>query len=74
MTDIKSYRSSFGGGWVVPVSRRAKEFLSRRYGAAYRLEVVGDQFGYIIEPHDAADLSEAVQAEGLTVKNRSGRA
>lgn len=70
MADAKFYRSTFGGGWLIPATRRGKQAFSRYFGES-AADLYGLGRGYIIEPHDVQGLADFARQEGLHVKDRS---
>lgn len=64
---IKAIKSTFGGGWVVPLNDYGRLVLSEYYGEppVDLPAVVGVPKGYIVEPQDAGELAEYLRSEGV---------
>ncbi|QTH19684.1 hypothetical protein HRJ34_15025 [Rhizorhabdus wittichii] len=63
--DLKFIPSTFGGGWLIPVSSEAREAFTNQFGEeAAPLAPLGDEEGWIIEPRDMRDLMNDIRADG----------
>lgn len=62
-------KSSFGGGWIVPLTPRGSEVLAEYFDAEPAPipwhNNDGPALGYIVEPQDAADVAAYLQSENL---------
>lgn len=63
---VRAIKSTFGGGWVVPLNDDGRRVLAEYYGEpATELAPLGGQLGYIVEPQDAGDLAEYLKSENI---------
>jgi hypothetical protein len=65
---VKAIKSSFGGGWVVPLNDDGRRVLTEYYGPENpisELPPLGNELGWIVEPQDAEDLAEYLRGEGI---------
>lgn len=59
-------RSTFGGGWAWPLNDAGESALHEFFDEdPAPLAPLGGHVGYIIEPHEAADLAEHLRASGV---------
>lgn len=66
MPDLKFIRSSFGGGWLVPLSDEARETYANAFDEApAALAPIGGQEGWIVEPHALRDILADIRADGF---------
>ncbi len=66
--DVEFFGSSFGGGWAFALTDEGAEAMGQFTGdAAYPIAPHGGRNGWIVEPQDAADLSESLAALGAAV-------
>jgi hypothetical protein len=62
---VKAIRSTFGGGWVIPLNEEGEDVLERFFEEpAAPLAPLGNQLGYIVEPADAGELAEYLRESG----------
>lgn len=64
----KVIKSTFGGGWIVPLNDEGERILAEYFGPENpisELAPIDGQRGWIVEPHDAADLAEYLKSENL---------
>lgn len=63
---VKAIKSSFGGGWVIPLNDDGRRVLFEYYGEPPApLQPLEWCEGYIVEPQDAGDLAEYLRGEGI---------
>lgn len=69
---VKAVKSSFGGGWVIPLNDDGRRVLAEYYGEpATEIPVLaqrgqrGFALGYIVEPQDASDLADYLYSEKI---------
>lgn len=67
-TDARLYISSFGGGWVVPVTEESKPVLASFFGGPASFQQPIGEDGWLIEPHELEFLKEHVDEAGITVR------
>lgn len=66
--DVESIGSSFGGGWLFPLTDTGAAALVAATGEEPApLAPHGGRLGYIVEPADAGDIAETLAAEGVTI-------
>jgi hypothetical protein len=66
--DINFIASSFGGGWALPLTPGAREYLERLLGEAPTpMLPVGGAAGWIIEPAELCQFREDVASGGMTI-------
>lgn len=66
MADLKFIPSSFGGGWLIPLSDEARETYSNAFDDdPAPLAPLDGQDGWIIEPQDLADVLADIRADGF---------
>lgn len=60
--------STFGGGWIIPLSDEAAEICQGIFGEEEApLAPIGGTSGWIVEPQDLADTVEALRAANCEV-------
>lgn len=60
--------STFGGGWIIPLSDEAAEICRHIFGEDEApLPPIGGTSGWIVEPQDLADAVEALRDAGCEV-------
>lgn len=65
---VEFIRSSFGGGWLVPLSDEAAETCEQVLGEpATEQPAIGGTTGYLVEPADLVDTVTALRAAGCEV-------
>lgn len=63
---VKAIKSSFGGGWVVPLNDDGRRVLLDYYGEQpVAITPLGNLLGYIVEPQDAGDLADYLHSEKI---------
>ncbi len=63
---IKMVKSTFGGGWVIPLNLIGRRALAAYYQEApTEITPLGGEQGWIVEPQDAGDLAEYLKGEGI---------
>jgi hypothetical protein len=67
-TDARLYTSSFGGGWVVPVTPQATPVLESFFGGPASFWPAIGEDGWIIEPFEVELLAEHVKDADITVR------
>ncbi|MGA1853011.1 hypothetical protein VH570_19445 [Sphingobium sp. HT1-2] len=68
MYDLKFIASSFGGGWLIPISEEARETYSCAFDEEPSpLAPIGGQEGWIIEPQDLATVLRDIHADGFVL-------
>ncbi len=66
MPDLKFISSSFGGGWLVPLSDDAREAYTNGFAETPSpIASIGGQEGWIIEPQDLATVLQDIRADGF---------
>lgn len=64
--EARVVRSTFGGGWIVPTSDRARDILAKFFGEpATPLQALCGDLGYIVEPVDIESLATVLRAWGI---------
>lgn len=64
--EARAIPSGFGGGWIIPLTDRAKEFLSNWFREILEpLAPLGGQVGFIVEPRQTGDLANALIEAGI---------
>lgn len=60
--------SSFdsSGGWIIPLDAAGFQALHEFFGEIPELLIPFDRKGYIVEPHQSADLAEHLRACNVT--------
>lgn len=54
---------SFGGGWIVPLDAAGTQALHEFFGEdATPLAPLGNEKGYVVEPHQTQELAEHLRA------------
>lgn len=67
--DVQTIRSSFGGGWVIPLTPMGTQALMEFFGEEPdELAPLGGTAGYIVEPWQGTDLIEFMKIQGLAVE------
>ncbi len=67
-TDAQLILSSFGGGWVVPLTPEATPVLESFFGGPASLQGPIDEIGWLIEPHEIEFLKEHVDEADIVVR------
>lgn len=63
---VKAIKSTFGGGWVVPLNDDGRRVLTEYYQEPpTEIAPLGNELGWIVEPQDAGDLAEYLRGEGI---------
>lgn len=63
---VKAIKSTFGGGWVVPLNDDGRRVLLEYYQEQpIAIAPLGNLLGYIVEPQEAGDLAEYLQSEKI---------
>jgi hypothetical protein len=75
MTDAQTIPSSFGGGWIIPLTPAGSMTLADFFDEEPAPIPVpigegGFPFGYIIEPYQMGDLAEHMKSAGITWERR----
>jgi len=69
---LKAIKSTFGGGWVVPLNDDGRRVLTEYFGEGPTpLQPLGGEEGWIVEPQDAGDLAEYLKSESIAWKVES---
>lgn len=64
--DARVYASTFGGGWIVPLTPKGEQALGEFFGEEPSdLAPIGAR-GFIVEPYQASDLAEHLTENELT--------
>ena len=63
--EARTYRSTFGGGWIVPLSDRATVALASYYGEPPAELPPIREIGWIVEPDQSADIYDLFRSEGI---------
>lgn len=64
--DVRSTRSGFGGGWLVPLTPYGSQVLLDYYQEEPApIAPLGGTLGYIVEPQDAEDVTNYLKSEGV---------
>lgn len=67
MIDAQTIASSFGGGWIIPLTPAGSMALADFFDEEpAELAPLGGTVGYIIEPYQVGDLAEHMTGAGLT--------
>lgn len=67
--DVEAIPSSFGGGWIVPLTADGRRALEEYFSEApTRLRMAGDRDAYIVEPYQSSDLAEFLRTSGIAWK------
>jgi hypothetical protein len=62
-------RSTFGGGWIIPLTPAASMALADFFDEEpAELAPLGGRAGYIVEPNQAGDLAEYLRGAGIAWK------
>jgi hypothetical protein len=64
--DARVYASTFGGGWIVPLTPEGERSLGEFFGEEPGFLAPIGLRGFIVEPHMAEDLAARLTAEELT--------
>lgn len=68
MVDFKFIASTFGGGWLVPLTDEARETYANAFDETPRpLGPIGGQEGWVIGPRDLSTVMQDIRADGFTV-------
>lgn len=67
-TDARLILSSFGGGWVVPLTDEATPVLESFFGGPASLQGPIDEYGWLVEPHELEFLAEHVNDAGIVIR------
>lgn len=68
MADFKLITSSFGGGWLVPLTDDARQAYTEAFDAQPEpLVAIGGQEGWIIEPYELDDVLSDLRADSFIV-------
>jgi len=63
---VRAIKSTFGGGWVVPLNDDGRRVLIEYYQEPpVAIAPLGNLLGYIVEPQDATDLAEYLKSENI---------
>ena len=55
----KAVRSTFGGGWIIPLDAAGIQALREFFGEdASPIAPLGGEVGYIVEPYQSGELAE----------------
>lgn len=64
---VTAIKSTFGGGWVVPLNDDGRRVLLEYYGKQpVGIAPLGGLLGYIVEPQDADALADYLHSEKIT--------
>jgi hypothetical protein len=67
MIDAQTIPSSFGGGWIIPLTPAGSMALADFFDEEpAELAPLGGTVGYIVEPYQVGDLAEHMTNAGLT--------
>lgn len=61
----RAVRSSFGGGWIIPLTEDGRHTLSEFFDEPPAYIAPLDAEGWIVEPQDAAGVADALRAANL---------
>lgn len=64
--DARAYASTFGGGWIVPLTPEGERSLGEFFGEEPSFLAPIGLRGFIVEPHMAEDLAAHLAGEELT--------
>lgn len=67
-TDARLILSSFGGGWIVPVTPEATPALESFFGGPASYQQPIDEDGWLVEPQELEFLAEHVNDAGIVVR------